>query len=250
MPSLLDYFHNDFKALSLHWPIIISIQSADNRNGKIVGEENVDVEINIKHAMDSSVRLFTFYIHACSSVGDVIKTILDKIEDWKKYAESFRSDARFYNDIIVGKSTNVYSNRIYFYTETMPSLLELQQIDVYAKTKSYTITIRSINYLETKMATEKPHAFISHDSRDKELIAKPLAVGLNSRLCFVWYDEFSLKIGDSLRQSIEKGIREAKKCILILTNKYLNNPGWGKKEFDSIFTREMIMEERIILPIW
>jgi hypothetical protein len=37
----------------------------------------------------------------------------------------------------------------------------------------------------------------------------------------VWYDEFSLKVGDSLRESIEKGIKECKKCILILTQNYL-----------------------------
>ena len=100
------------------------------------------------------------------------------------------------------------------------------------------------------METQQPLAFISHDSKDKELIAKPLAHGLNSRLCFVWYDEFSLKVGDSLRESIEKGIKEAKKCVLVLTPNFLNNPGWGKKEFNSIFTREMIFDERIVLPIW
>ncbi len=100
------------------------------------------------------------------------------------------------------------------------------------------------------MKTEKPMAFISHDSSNKELRAKPIANGLNSRLCYVWYDEYSLKVGDSLRESIEKGIKEAKKCVLILTPEFLKNPGWTKKEFNSIFTREMIFEERIVLPIW
>jgi len=100
------------------------------------------------------------------------------------------------------------------------------------------------------MESEIPVAFISHDSRDKELIAKRLSNGLNSRLCFVWYDEYSLKIGDSLRESIEEGIKNAKKCILVLTKNYLSNPGWGKKEFNSIFTREMIFNERVVLPIW
>ena len=59
-----------------------------------------------------------------------------------------------------------------------------------------------------------------------------------------------MKVGDSLRESIEKGIKEAKKCVLILTPEFLKNPGWTKKEFNSIFTREMIFEERIVLPIW
>jgi hypothetical protein len=100
------------------------------------------------------------------------------------------------------------------------------------------------------MELERPVAFISHDSRDKDLIARPLANGLSSRLCTVWYDEYSLKIGDSLRESIESGIKDAKKCLLILTRNYLTNPGWGKKEFNSIFTREIISSEKVVLPIW
>ena len=79
------------------------------------------------------------------------------------------------------------------------------------------------------MEIEKPMAFISHHSKDKDRIVRPLAIGLNSRLCFVWYDEFSLKVGDSLRESIESGIKDAKKCVLILTPNFLSNPGWTKR---------------------
>ena len=69
-------------------------------------------------------------------------------------------------------------------------------------------------------------------------------------MCPVWYDEYSLKVGDSLRASIEKGIKEAKKCILILSPNFLSNKGWGKAEFDSAFTRELLDEENVILPVW
>jgi hypothetical protein len=124
------------------------------------------------------------------------------------------------------------------------------KLDEYCKIKGYYITVRSTDYKKIRMELEKPVAFISHDSRDKDLIARKLAERLSSRLCIVWYDEYSLKIGDSLRESIESGIKDVKKCILILTKNYLNNPGWGKKEFNSIFTREMILNEKIVLPIW
>jgi hypothetical protein len=36
----------------------------------------------------------------------------------------------------------------------------------------------------------------------------------------------------------------------VITPNFLTNPGWTKKEFNSIFTREMIFNERIVLPIW
>ena len=69
-------------------------------------------------------------------------------------------------------------------------------------------------------------------------------------LCPVWYDEFSLKVGDNLRESIEKGLKECKKCILILSQNFIANNGWTKKEFDSIFTREIVEEKKLVLPVW
>jgi TIR domain len=59
-------------------------------------------------------------------------------------------------------------------------------------------------------------------------------------MCPVWYDEFALKIGDNLRDSIERGLKECRKCVLVLSPNFLTNGGWTKKEFDSIFTREIL----------
>ena len=97
----------------------------------------------------------------------------------------------------------------------------------------------------------KPLAFISHDSRDRDTIGKPLVEELlKFPGCTVWYDEYSLKVGDNLRESIEKGLRECKKCVLLLTRNYLVNGGWTKAEFDSIFTRDLVEQGNVILPIW
>jgi hypothetical protein len=40
--------------------------------------------------------------------------------------------------------------------------------------------------------------FISHASEDKAAIAEPLAKYLAAEKFKVWYDDFSLKLGDSL----------------------------------------------------
>lgn len=97
---------------------------------------------------------------------------------------------------------------------------------------------------------EKPLAFILHDSRDKEEIAMPLALKLSGLGIPVWFDEFSLKLGDSLRESIEKGIKETAFCILILTKNFLTNEGWTKTEFNSVFTKEIVQKNKVMLPIW
>jgi hypothetical protein len=49
--------------------------------------------------------------------------------------------------------------------------------------------------------------FISHASEDKEDFVKPLATLLHDIGVNVWYDEFSLKLGDSLSRSIDKAYR-------------------------------------------
>jgi len=68
--------------------------------------------------------------------------------------------------------------------------------------------------------------------------------------CPVWYDEYSLKVGASLRASIEKGLKESKKCVLVLSPNFLSNSGWTKTEFDSVFTRQILEGSDVVLPVW
>ena len=55
--------------------------------------------------------------------------------------------------------------------------------------------------------------FISHASEDKDTVVRPLANALLQRGLKVWYDEFELKIGDSLRRKIDKGFPGFAKVI-------------------------------------
>ncbi|MDF0581049.1 toll/interleukin-1 receptor domain-containing protein [Bradyrhizobium yuanmingense] len=57
-------------------------------------------------------------------------------------------------------------------------------------------------------------------------------------------------MGDSLRGGIETGLKECPKCILILTPNFLANNGWSKREYDSIFTRELVEKQQVVLPVW
>ena len=49
------------------------------------------------------------------------------------------------------------------------------------------------------VSKKKWDLFICHASEDKEVVARPLAEYLREKGYRVWYDEFSLKIGDSLK---------------------------------------------------
>ena len=142
------------------------------------------------------------------------------------------------------------SRRVFFYSETNLSQADIERLQSEAETMGHDLQFRADGYASGRSQFEKPQAFISHDSRDKESIARPIALNLQRKLCPVWYDEFSLKLGENLRQSIEKGLKDCRKCVLILSPNFFANNGWGKKEFESIFTREILEETQLVLPIW
>ena len=48
--------------------------------------------------------------------------------------------------------------------------------------------------------------FLSHASEDKETFARPLAEQLQAAGLRVWFDEFTLTVGDGLRRSIDRGL--------------------------------------------
>ena len=90
--------------------------------------------------------------------------------------------------------------------------------------------------------------FISHASEDKDDFVRPLANALKSLGVKVWYDEFTLKIGDSLRGSIDRGLANAKFGTVVLSYSFFSK-NWPQYEFDGMVAREM-SGHKMILPIW
>ena len=87
--------------------------------------------------------------------------------------------------------------------------------------------------------------FISHAAEDKEKVARPLAEALIEQGLDVWYDEFSLNLGDSLQESIDKGISESRFGIVILSKSFFGK-NWPKKE-PQWFYRKRNTREKIDL---
>jgi len=90
--------------------------------------------------------------------------------------------------------------------------------------------------------------FISHASEDKDEIVRPLASALISHGLNVWYDEFTLRIGDSLRQKIDRGLASSRVGLVVLSHSFITK-GWTNYELDGIVTRA-VSGEQILLPIW
>ena len=90
--------------------------------------------------------------------------------------------------------------------------------------------------------------FVSHASEDKDTFVRPLAVTLRSLGISVWYDEFSLRVGDSLSRSIDKGIARSSYGLVVVSRAFIKK-AWPEYELRGLVTRE-IGEGKVILPIW
>lgn len=91
--------------------------------------------------------------------------------------------------------------------------------------------------------------FICHASEDKETFVRPLAEALRSENVAVWYDEFTLKLGDSIRRSLDKGLKQSRFGIVVLSNAFFEKK-WPQYELDGLAEREMKGADKVILPIW
>lgn len=90
--------------------------------------------------------------------------------------------------------------------------------------------------------------FISHASEDKDEVARPLAEALRNNGLSVWYDEFELRIGDSLRRKIDKGIANSNFGVIVISRDFISK-GWTNYELDGLITRA-VSGEQTMLPIW
>lgn len=96
-------------------------------------------------------------------------------------------------------------------------------------------------------AVREYDVFISHASEDKDAVVRPLANALRNGGLRVWFDEFELRIGDSLRRKIDHGLATSRFGVVVLSHAFFGK-GWTNYELDGIVTRT-VSGEQVILPI-
>ena len=90
--------------------------------------------------------------------------------------------------------------------------------------------------------------FVCHATEDKDAVARPLAAALAARGVAVWYDEFELQVGDSLRRKIDLGIAASRFGLVILSHPFFVK-GWTQYELDGLVTR-VTDGKQVLLPVW
>lgn len=90
--------------------------------------------------------------------------------------------------------------------------------------------------------------FISHASEDKDDFVRPLAKELEALGAVVFYDENTMKVGDSLRRSIDAGLNNSKFGVIVLSAAFFTKE-WPAKELGGLTALEISGQSKI-LPIW
>jgi len=90
-------------------------------------------------------------------------------------------------------------------------------------------------------------AFLSYAGED-ERTSSELAGALKSHGFKIWYAEDCLKVGDSLLNAIEAGMKRSRAGVMLISKTYLRK-GWPNAEMD-VLVREYIEKQRLLFPIW
>jgi hypothetical protein len=90
--------------------------------------------------------------------------------------------------------------------------------------------------------------FISHVGEDLENFVIGLADELRRRGLRVWYDDLELHWGDSISNSIARGLDASRFGVLVLSKAFFGQE-WTKRELDAFLYRNL-SGDKLILPIW
>jgi len=128
-------------------------------------------------------------------------------------------------------------------------ILTLQQQITREMEKQKTQTLHSFDVLKPQTIEQTSYdVFVSHASEDKDEFVRDFVKCLQENGVNVWYDEFTLRVGDSLRRSIDNGLKNSRYGIVVLSEAFFKKE-WPQRELDGLFARE-INGEKVILPIW
>lgn len=93
--------------------------------------------------------------------------------------------------------------------------------------------------------------FISHAGSDKEEIVNELVRCLRDLEVKVWFDTSNITWGDSLRGSMDEGLKKARYGVVILSPNYIaQDRYWTKAEMDALFLLESATRKKVLIPVW
>jgi transcriptional regulator with XRE-family HTH domain len=89
-----------------------------------------------------------------------------------------------------------------------------------------------------------PQLYFAHAHEDREM-ARPLAEKMMAQGIDVWFDQWEIKIGDSLRRKMESGLSTCTHFLVLLTPHSIGKP-WVETEIDAGFLKSVGGQARFL----
>ncbi|UII13513.1 toll/interleukin-1 receptor domain-containing protein [Pseudomonas brassicacearum] len=151
-----------------------------------------------------------------------------RFEEWlrNKYPEKLKRHNVFLNDML-------FFNVITFIEETMVDMALVSEpsfVFLWPERELF----ETLNPQYKQMKRNDSKVFISHSSKDKELIVGPLNAYLQAEGIGTWLDSYEIDYGDNIYLKVNEGIENSKVGIFILTNNFFDSAsGWPITEFST-----------------
>jgi hypothetical protein len=191
--------------------------------------ELTDVSFDVEDAANRTIGQVKQYLQSMQGSAEQLKTDLHQLAN--SLIEKRKQERGTHSQIVAGLKIPVKQA-----TAAPPKSVPMSS--VHGSTRSKV----------TEKQSDGWDVFVSHASEDKEAIARPLAEALRARGLRVWYDDFSLRLGDSLRQSIDRGLAQSRFGVVILSAHFFEKH-WPQQELNGLVSRE-VNSGKVILPVW
>jgi len=206
-----------------------------------------------KHLRDSSVpsqwielrQRYERWYRACINLMKASQ--FSGLEDFKNlYSNDHPDLPSIKTALLLGFSMQNYSGFSDRVENQVAIIQSLKSMLNHSRNKAKINHIPSSRFVD--VSRRKWDFFICHASEDKAEVVEPLAVELASRGAIVWYDRWTLQIGDSLSAKIDEGLASSRYGIVVLSPHFFTKP-WPQRELSGLVQREM-EGRKVILPVW
>ena len=93
----------------------------------------------------------------------------------------------------------------------------------------------------------KYDVFLSHSEKDK-LVVRPIAERLRTDGLRVWFDEWEIRVGDSIPSKIEEGLEHSRVLVLCMSANAFGSD-WATLESQTFRFRDPLNKERRFIPL-
>ncbi len=208
-------------------------------------------------SVDGQELLITFIFANDQPPGDLkgmLEAQLNQIEQYLERLKSMASQVRNEMRPIARQSWEERKKHFTLRSEVVSGLGLPKKLDTKPSSPSTEATKKAAAISAPRSTGQRSaqdsewDAFISHASEDKQEFVKILADALRAKGLRVWYDEYTLTVGDRLRRKIDEGLARSRFGIVVLSPSFFAKH-WPQQELDGLAARE-VNGIKVILPVW